>query len=486
MQRFQWKKCLVLMSTVALSATVLAQPVTKPEASNMRLVGYSDLQARTAYQPVIQKQGNRWIAYVGHHGDKKPNPLNGQLENNGTSVIDVTDPKAPKYIAHIPGEEGKAEQGGAQMVRICSGAQLPKADKNKFYMLRVFGNQAHEIWDVTEPAQPALLTTIGKGLKGTHKNFWECDTGIAYLVSGNPQWRTNRMTQIYDLSDPSKPVFIRDFGLVGQQPGAGGAVPISLHGAISTGPKGNRVFFGYGTNTEGVLQIVDRDKLLTGAKDPTPENLLAPQIARVDMPPMHGAHTVFPLLNMEIPEFSKNLLGKTRDFIVVTDESIQKECLEGRQMVWFVDISTDAKPFGVSNWTVKEPSGNFCTKGGRFGAHSSNESTAPVFHKRVMFFSWFNAGVRALDVRDPFNPKEIAYFIPGMTANTVVLETPASQLALKLPFTEASTKRAIQTNNVEVDERGYIYIVDRANTGMHILELTGPARAVADWKAATN
>ena len=39
-------------------------------------------------------------------------------------------------------------------------------------------------------------------------------------------------------------------------------------------------------------------------------------------------------------------------------------------------------------------------------------------------------------------------------------------------------KVAIQTNNVETDDRGYIYIVDRANTGMHILELTGDARAV--------
>jgi hypothetical protein len=29
---------------------------------------------------------------------------------------------------------------------------------------------------------------------------------------------------------------------------------------------------------------------------------------------------------------------------------------------------------------------------------------------------------------------------------------------------------AIQTNNVDVDDRGYIYIVDRANTGLHILE----------------
>jgi hypothetical protein len=475
---------LILGLAAIFSATATSQENGKAEARNMRLVGYSDLQARTAYQPVIHKQGSRWIAYVGHHGDKKLNPLSGKVEDNGTSILDVTDPRAPKYLTHIPGEEGKAEQGGAQMVRICSGAELPKADKSKFYMLRVFGNQAHEIWDVTEPAKPSLLTTVVRGLKGTHKNFWECDTGIAYLVSGHPQWRTNRMTQIYDLSDPAKPVFIRDFGLAGQQPGAGGAVPISLHGPISTGPKGNRVYFGYGTNTEGVLQIVDREKLLNGAKDPTPENLLAPQVARIDLPPMHGAHTVFPLRGVQLAEFSKNLLGKTRDFIVVTDEAIQKECLEGRQMVWFVDISTETKPFGVSSWTVPEKSGNFCSRGGRFGSHSSNENMTPLYYGRVMFFSHFNAGVRALDVRDPFNPKEIAYFIPAMTKETVVLETPPGGLGAKLPFTEASKKRAIQTNNVEVDERGYIYIVDRANTGMHILELTGAAREVADWRAA--
>jgi hypothetical protein len=39
----------------------------------------------------------------------------------------------------------------------------------------------------------------------------------------------------------------------------------------------------------------------------------------------------------------------------------------------------------------------------------------------------------------------------------------------------------IQTNNVEVDDRGYIYIVDRANNGMHVLELTGPAREAANF-----
>ena len=467
----------------AIAAAAAAQETAKAEARNMRLVGYSDLQARTAYQPVVQRQGNRWIAYVGHHGDMKPNPLSGREEHNGTSVVDVTDPKSPKYLAHIPGEEGKAEQGGAQMVRVCSGADLPKGDKSRFYMLRTFGNQGHEVWDVTDPTQPALLATVIKGLKGTHKNFWECDTGIAFLVSGDPRWRTSRMTQIYDLSDPAKPEFIREFGLVGQQPGAAGPVPTSLHGAISIGPKGNRVYFGYGTNTEGVLQIVDREKLLNGPKEPTPENLLAPQIARVDLPPMHGAHTAFPVLGMQVAEFSKNLLGRTRDFVVVTDEAIQKECLEGRQMVWFVDVTTETKPFGVSSWTVPEKSGNFCSRGGRFGTHSSNENFTPIYYKRIMFFAHFNAGVRAVDIRDPFNPREIGYYIPAMTANTVVLETPGGA-GTKLPFTEASKKRAIQTNNVDVDDRGYIYIVDRANTGMHILELTGSARAAADWRAA--
>ena len=73
---------------------------------------------------------------------------------------------------------------------------------------------------------------------------------------------------------------IRDFGLPGQEPGATGAVPTELHGPISTGPEGNRVYFGYGTDKGGVLQIVDRDKLLNGPKEPTPENLRYPEIGR--------------------------------------------------------------------------------------------------------------------------------------------------------------------------------------------------------------
>ena len=131
----------------------------------MALVGHDDLQARSAYQPTIHHQGNRWIAYIGHHGGVKRNPLTGADEQNGTSVIDVTDPKKPRYLAHIPGEAGEGENGGAQMVRVCSGSTLPRADKSKVFLLRSFGNSGHEIWDVTDPAKPSRVLVLLEGLR---------------------------------------------------------------------------------------------------------------------------------------------------------------------------------------------------------------------------------------------------------------------------------------------------------------------------------
>jgi hypothetical protein len=457
------------------AAAICAQAAA-PEAGDMRLLGYSDLQARSAYQPVVREQGGRWILYVGHHGGtekaaKPLNPLTGVPEFNGTSILDVTDPRAPKYLAHIPGEEGLGESGGAQMVRVCSGKELPKGDPTRFYLLRTFGNSWHEIWDVGDPNKPRLVTRIGP-LKGTHKSWWECDTGIAYLVSGVDGWRTRRMTQVYDLSDPAMPKFIRNFGLPGQQPGTSGAIPVELHGPISTGPGGNRVYFGYGTNRDGIVQIVDRKKLLEGPSEPTAANLAYPEVGRLVLPPNVGAHTAFPLLKMNVAEFARDKAGRTRDFVAVIDESLVNECQEARQMLWIADITAEDRPFGVASFTVPEASGGFCARGGRFGTHSSNENFTPIYYRRILFLAHFNAGVRAVDVRDPYHPREVAYYVPAVTA--------ATELRCVTVDGAEGCKVAIQTNNVEVDDRGYIYIVDRANTGLHVLELTGEARRIAD------
>jgi len=336
----------------------------------------------------------------------------------------------------------------------------------------VFGGKAHEIWDVTDPINPALLARLESG-RDTHKNWWECDTGIAYLVSGIAGWRVRRMTQVYDLSDPAKPVHIRDFGLPGQEPGTAGSVPTELHGGMSTGPQGNRVYLGYGTNKGGVLQILDREKLLKGPAAPTPDNLRYPVIGELQMSPLVGAHTVYPLGKIRIPEFAKDKFGAERDMVMIVDESLVNECGAGesRQMVWFVDATIEKSPMVVSNYTPSEAAGNFCERGGRFGAHSSNESMAPVFRGKLAFVTFFNAGVRAIDIRNPYAPKEAGYFIPPITEAT-------DKRCIKVNEQERC-KIAIQSNNVETDDRGYIYVVDRANTGLHILEVTGEARKIA-------
>jgi hypothetical protein len=89
----------------------------------------------------------------------------------------------------------------------------------------------------------------------------------------------------------------------------------------------------------------------------------------------------------------------------------------------------------------------------------------------VAFFTWFNGGVRAVDIRDPYRPSEIGSFIPSITEAT-------DKRCIKVDGQDRC-KIAIQSNNVETDDRGYIYVVDRANTGLHILELTGEARRIA-------
>jgi len=75
-------------------------------------------KARSAHQPTIhhQKDPSR-LYYIGHHGgtDAVPcplDPLTGQAEFNGTSIIDVTDPAHPVYVHHLPGQNGNDEQGG--------------------------------------------------------------------------------------------------------------------------------------------------------------------------------------------------------------------------------------------------------------------------------------------------------------------------------------------------------------------------------------
>jgi hypothetical protein len=453
------------------------------EALNARLVGSHDLQARSAYQPLPVVQGDRRILYVGHHAGEALNPLTGVPERNGTSILDVTDPANPVYLHHLPPTDAA---NGAQMAQVCPGRELPGAPDDRFFLLRPNGNQSHEIWDVTDPAAPAFVTTVARmgvtpdGETNTHKNWWECETGMAYVVGTKDGWRAPRIVQVFDLSDPAAPRHIRDFSLPGVEPGATGPVP-GGSGVHEVTRLGNRLYVAYGTSNNGVIQIVDRDRLIhgnpavgAGASDPfapTLGNLTFPEVGRLDLPSFWGAHTALPLLDVDIADYARNSEQRIRDFVVVVSEAVANQCQEPRHAAWIVDITDEAHPFAVATFQVDEADGDFCQRGGRFGPHAPQWSMAPPLYPHLVAIAYFNAGARVVDLRNPFQPREAAWYIPAVTANT-------DRRCATIDGVE-SCKRAIQTNNVEVDDRGLIYLADRANTGVHIVELTGPAADIA-------
>jgi hypothetical protein len=479
------------------AGTGLQEPPPKPpdqqSAWNMELVGHSDLEGRSAYQPIIIDENGREIAYVGHHTGTAMNSLTGAMEPNGTSLIDVTDPANPKYLSHIPGSTAPGEEaGGAQMVRVCSGNVLPHGVRGKWYLLRPNGVEAQEIYDVTDPAHPTRLTVIVSGLNFTHKNWWECDTGIAYLVANKKEegWKGQHL-KIYDLSDPAKPAYIRDFGLLGQQPDAtsheGVVGGIAIHGAISAGVAKNRVYAAYGTGANGVIQILDRQKLLHDFENsvkPTTEEMLAPQVGYITMSPDQGAHTTFPIFDQPIPEFQDYTVLKKRNLLIVPSESSRGDhCQPGPNgdrpaphLAFLIDVSNEATPWPIATFRVPENPGDFCGKGGRFGTHSVAESFYPPYYGKLAIFSWFNAGVRVWDIRDPFAVQEVAYFIPAPNKYTMAFCPDGVSHPAGDPKITPACQNVIETNNVEVDDRGLIYIADRAGTGLHILRLTGRAK----------
>ena len=282
-----------LLAILAAAGHAPAQtPGHGEERFNTRLVGMHDLQARSAYQPLPVRQGERRIVYVGHHAGERLNPLTGAVEPNGTSVVDVTDPAGPVYLAHIPATGGAS---GAQMVQVCGGERLPGGDDDRFFLLRSNGNRSHEVWDVTDPVRPDFVRTVAEmghtptGEQHTHKNWWECDTGVAYLAGTVDGWRAPRILQIFDLADPAAPRRIRDFSLPGVQPDASGPIP-GGSGVHETVRLGNRVYLAYGTSNNGAVQILDRDRLLHGDPDAaaplaaSPAALVYPQIGRIDLP----------------------------------------------------------------------------------------------------------------------------------------------------------------------------------------------------------
>jgi hypothetical protein len=452
-----------------LAAVSSAQQAPKAESENVRLVGYHDLQGRESLQVMAVTDTNGDWVYVGHSDNywgepQHLNPITGKKEWNGTSILNVSDPSHPKLVWHIPNEE----KANSRSVSVVYNYELDGSGKDylarssqgeDFYKFQIFDITTRD----TDPSEIMLVSEItgtpkdscGPGCGGeyitrAHKGWWSQKSGLYYVAAREPGFRSALM-QIWDLKDPAHPKFVSRAWLPGQKDGEPGYEKQYVHHPI-VDEENHRVYAGFrqGSGHAAAFDISDIEH---------------PKVAwAVDTsPPGRGPHTVSPIVYDTVPNFGPGALPRTYAF--VTDEASatpdSKPCPNPvRAKAYMFDITYESNPFPISTWQV--PVGNFCEVGGRFGPHQHAETQngdINRFEDKIAWVAYFNAGVRVVDLSDPYNLKQVGYYLPETNENSH-------------PLFEGQPT-AIQINDVDLDRRGLAYVSDRVGTGLFILEYTG-------------
>lgn len=340
------------------------------------------------------------FAYVGHVAPP-----------NGTSIIDVSDPKHPRLVAQI----AVPPHTHSHKVRARGGLMLVNQESHPFGAIQPGFEGGLRIYDVSRPQAPREIAFYRAAGMGCHR--FDFDGRYVYL-STEMEGFIGNITLILDLADPARPREVSRWWLPGQWT-AGGERPSWVgrkHRTHHPLKFGDRLCI---SCWEGGFAIVDISEL-SGPRT----------VAHMDSLDGYPTHTVLPL-DSKHPEAG---------LVVVVDEGWNDENEALPAGLWVADVSVPQRPRALSAVKLDDPAPQ---RPGYFGAHQPHEG---IEHD-LAFVAWFKNGLRVIDLSDPASPTEAGAFVPEPRR----AESP------------------VQSNDVFVDSRGLIYLVDRI-AGLDILE----------------
>ncbi len=429
--RAAWRALVVLVAC-GLGGCA-AQPGAGPRgaaARGLRLVGYTDLGGRPASHMVVHEAGGQWYLYVGH------------AWHSGWSVIDVTDPAAPRLVRFVAGpantDTRQMELADTRMITPLERVRDDRGGRPDDQFEAGF-----RIWDVSDPENPRLAGQYRAAGDGTHRAFYAGGRYVhcASAVDGFD----GRIYQIIDIADPVRPVEVGRWWVPGQHVARGERperAGISLDGMPYV--DGNLAYLPYGTAGLVVVDISDVT--------------LPHKVGGVRFSPPFaddaGVGTVLPMSDRRVA--------------FTTSGSVAEFCREPSTQAALLDISDAARPVVLSFLPRPQPPpdaayGDFCDKGGRFGPlavnlHQHNSDVQP--QADLLFVTYLNAGLRVFDIGNPRRPRETGYFLPP---------DPDVRVG-PLP----RTRLVAQAEDVVIDRRGYIYVSEE-NQGVWVLRYVGAA-----------
>lgn len=423
---------------LATASGAAAEPIPAGwRASNLTPVGYTDLaEAGPAHKMTLKRVGDRWYMIIGH------------FWSPAWSVLDVTDPANPLTLKVIKAAPNTRTTQVTMSGDILLTATEARPGRDSPDAVGVTGTY---IWDISNILDWKQLAHIPSGAGGDHRNYYPGGK-YAFISSDRPGYRS-RILLIYDISDPTNPKEVSRFAMPGQKttdPEPDG--PLGFHGPAMPSPDGKMLVMGDAPAFINLdISDITRPKLMGQLKVSPP--FFAGGEGLEGQTATHGA----------LPLWDRKLL-------IASNEFIREECeLHGPPLAAILDNSNPAKPRLVSQFPRPAPPADapykdFCDKPGRFGPHNTNmEIHLPDVEKpgNLIYFTWFNAGLRVFDISEPRQPRETGWFLP---AAPTVRRAPTPREGL-----ESSTQ------DVLVDTRGYIYITDY-NLGIFVLKYTGPGQ----------
>lgn len=387
----------------------LAQTRAFSRAKNFQVVGHAYFKGPWL-TPLAQAGGlgagfntprvYEGIAYLA--GYASPSTFYGML------IADVRDPASMKPMTVIPCKPGT--RCPYLRVNVRRHILVATHDTNRDNPRQPApGDKAQAgvgFYDISDPRHPRGLGFLVTRENGATHGF-DIDDRYVYMCANTPQTREpgfgggNQEVVIVDYADPAHPTVVSSVHIPGQ------------HLGETFEPRDQR-------NPDGTRQhiwcheiIKHRDRLYVAWRDAgmvviDVSNPSAPNIiSRLDyVPPFNGgtigaAHTAAPVIVN--PNAYPSL-------VVVNDEIF--DCPPGVTRI--ADISDLANPQFISNYRIPSIDDRYDRKTGKFVCSGTVQSShLPWFDYRsagLVYQAWYDQGVHAWDIANPFLPREIGYY----------------------------------------------------------------------------
>lgn len=369
------------------------------EAKGLRLVAHHDLAGNgDGFQ--VMRSGD--VLYVGHNG----------TSGMGTSILDVADPAAPGLVTQLPAPP----HTHTHKVQVADGLMVVNHEKYPMGPAPAAGpySAGLAIYRLDDPFKPNPVGFWESTGRGVHRPTF---MGGRYAhMSAIPEGFRDRIWVVIDLGDPANPVEAARWWWPGQREDETPQWPegerFAAHHALL---DNDRAYLGYDDAGMVILDVSD---------------MTAPrQIGSVQWD--GGAtHTCLPLPGAGV--------------VVVTDEQ-QKDGPHAPERL--IRVVSMAEQRVIAE--VPPPDPSFAERELRFGPHNLHENRPNSYRsERVVFATYFSAGLRVYDLADPEHPVEVAHWVAD----------------------PAPGQPETQANDVFVDVDGLIWVTDRAGGGVAVLE----------------